>query len=142
MGLESTCPTLLFRNPFPTTTCPELPGPYLKQLCQTTTTLVLIQQLSISSCLTMFERSILDNSTVTHDYKAFLYYHINCQIPRSSFLAYFGHFQLMFQTLPLQHEPYRRLWQRFGCLDKWLEVAVRPSPEDCPEDRCCNDGLG
>eukprot|EP00435_Cladocopium_sp_Y103_P024673 s3812_g6.t1 len=40
----------------------------------------------------------------------------------------------MFTTLPLQHEPYRRLWQRFCRLEKWLELAVRPSSEECPEE--------
>lgn len=37
-------------------------------------------------------------------------------------------------TLPLQHEPYRRLWQRFCRLEKWLELAARPSSEECPEE--------
>ena len=43
--------------------------------------------------------------------------------------------KLMFTTLPLQHEPYRRLWQRFSRLEKWLELAVRPNSEECPEDK-------
>ncbi|CAL1157619.1 unnamed protein product [Cladocopium goreaui] len=42
--------------------------------------------------------------------------------------------KLMFTTLPLQHEPYRRLWQRFCRLEKWLELAARPSSEECPEE--------
>lgn len=48
----------------------------------------------------------------------------------------------MFTTLPLQHEPYRRLWQRFCYLEKWLELAVRPAECEEPGSRDLGSSFG